>query len=657
MKRPLFIICCAFVLTLAAMFYMGLLLTLSLAVVSAAGALLFYKEKAQRIIILAAVISSIAGMALNTAFTRVKVIPLTELTGESGLVSATITELRQLEFGAYGEAIADISASSGREFRRARIQFEYYGAEVLEIGASITGEADISPVMPFRNDLVIRISEGVFISAEFKSDAVVSFAGRHPLTSVFMRIRERLAHEFSSQIGGDAGGLLNALLTGDDSGLSKTALDRLRESGISHLISVSGLHITFAAATAAVLFRGRYQKLGLFFGALIGFAYAGLAGFTPSALRAAIMFLIMAIGSLIERKSDALTSLGVAGVLICAYNPYNVASLSFQMSFLATMGIVLSAPSLNTPVSETLEARFGKSKLVSVLIISFVASLGAVAYTAPVSAAAFGNMPLYGIIANMLTALFIPLIMYAAAACALCFLLLPAIAPVAAFAGKASAGYILGTSRLISGLPLASLPVTESYFILILAAFALLFYVITSLKPLKKTAAAMLCFFIIASCSVFAVRQAIYFKSYDVLTFKDTQTTAIIKDGVAIVLSLPADADKVRDVGFALERLGIDKIDLLTCGDPVSARILADELPVELCFISQESSRPIGVGELIPMSGGEVRAMGLNIGIDEGEIRINGSGFDASEESFFGAEKLAELKSPTPEVKRYAVRW
>lgn len=119
--------------------------------------------------------------------------------------------------------------------------------------------------------------------------------------------------------------------------------------GISHLLAVSGLHVGIICGVLLWSFR----KLGLIgwvrslivLVLLIFFSF--MVGLTPSVIRATVMMGILMLATATNRKPDMLTSLSVAAFMLTVFKPYTIYSVSFQMSFLACLGIALFYPLFN----------------------------------------------------------------------------------------------------------------------------------------------------------------------------------------------------------------------------------------------------------------------------------------------------------------------
>ncbi|MEH0019969.1 MAG: DNA internalization-related competence protein ComEC/Rec2 [Desulfobacter sp.] len=150
-----------------------------------------------------------------------------------------------------------------------------------------------------------------------------------------------------------AGALLGALVTGKKELISPELRDLFARAGASHILAISGLHLSIVAFGAFRIFyflAGRSQRLSttgaarklagiLTLGPL--FVYALFAGFSPSTQRAFIMTAVFMAAILAERENDGFNTLSIAGILILVVNAAALFSISFQLSFSALIFILL----------------------------------------------------------------------------------------------------------------------------------------------------------------------------------------------------------------------------------------------------------------------------------------------------------------------------
>ncbi|MGI6255906.1 MAG: ComEC/Rec2 family competence protein [Acutalibacter sp.] len=218
-------------------------------------------------------------------------------------------------------------------------------------------------------------------------------------------------------------GFLQALILGDGSGISEEDMANFRSLGVSHLLVVSGMHMTVLAGFLQLFLRRLpvRKSVANLFTALALLVYLILSGFQPSASRGAAMYGVLLLADSTGRRSDGLNSLGLAVLVVCLFHPFAGGDLGFALSVTATLGIVL--------MYRPLDALFSRW-LWRPVAVSLAATVSALLGTFPVQLAVFGGFPLLLPLANFLMVIPGTALLYVAFLGA--FLVpLPAAAPVA----------------------------------------------------------------------------------------------------------------------------------------------------------------------------------------------------------------------------------
>ena len=158
----------------------------------------------------------------------------------------------------------------------------------------------------------------------------------------FEDARIQLCTSINSAVDGEAGNLLNAMLLGARDGLSATTTRNFQRAGVMHLLALSGLHIGILAGILERLLYafGARKRARLAFIMLFMLGYLLLTGCTLSSLRAVLMLMLVYLAFFMKNRADALTSLFLVATLILMWQPYAVFSTSYQLTMLATFGIL-----------------------------------------------------------------------------------------------------------------------------------------------------------------------------------------------------------------------------------------------------------------------------------------------------------------------------
>jgi len=238
-------------------------------------------------------------------------------------------------------------------------------------------------------------------SGNFDGAYVLTADGLHitapapPLQRFRTNLRLDLAYRFTESPYGDPswGGLALALLVGIRDNLDMGIAALYRDSGCSHILALSGMHLAVLVALISFLLK---KPLGLrpaaICGALIILAYCYIVGPLPSLNRAALMYLLGVMAILGMLKKDALLLLCMAFLLQIIMTPRAGLSLSFILSYLALAGILVIGESLNG---------IFRGKIPAVFLLSLSASVGAFLATAGVTAWFFGVLRPVGILASL----------------------------------------------------------------------------------------------------------------------------------------------------------------------------------------------------------------------------------------------------------------
>lgn len=247
--------------------------------------------------------------------------------------------------------------------------------------------------------------------------------------SLLVQSKRRITDLFATTLPPIPASLLSGIVFGTEEQMPKDFLDKLRVQGLTHIIAASGMNVSFVAA--ALLFMGsqifhRKVTLGL---AIVGIGvYCVLTGLEPSIMRATIMGIIAYIAALLGRQQLACISLVITAWLMLMINPFVIADLGFQLSFLATIGIVYLKPVLG-------QAWVNRQRNVIAIVFKedITTTMAAQLITFPLLFATFGSFNLFSFISNLLVLWTIPFIMILGGLGALLGLFVPLLGQVCIF--------------------------------------------------------------------------------------------------------------------------------------------------------------------------------------------------------------------------------
>jgi len=247
---------------------------------------------------------------------------------------------------------------------------------------------------------------------------MASAKGTNGVGYFIARLRHHLTGLITTALPGLTGGVAAALMTGEKRAVDENTTQNLRDSGLAHLLSISGLHV---GLVAGIIFTGVRFVLALlpFVGlrypikkwaaiaAILGaFCYALIAGATLPTQRAFLMLSLALVAVVFDRRGISMRSLAWAAVAVLLIQPESLLGPSFQMSFAAVMALIavyewVTRRSQARPQERPKLPHWTRTAglyIVGVGLTTLVAGLA----TAPYSAFHFNRFADYGLAANLI---------------------------------------------------------------------------------------------------------------------------------------------------------------------------------------------------------------------------------------------------------------
>ena len=215
-----------------------------------------------------------------------------------------------------------------------------------EAGGRIRGRFSLD--VPDATQRLDDYADGIVLSAEYLS-GMLRLGQSESFRARTTRLQAALSRALRKGMAENTGGVLAAMVVGDRSHLTSTLRSAYRGAGLSHVLVVSGLHVTiFCGLLDALPHKERersraYRRARSLLRAGTALLLVGITGATPSVLRAAVAVWVSSLGVWMGGPADTLTSLGAAGVLMCLGNGYAVYDVGFELSFAAVMGTLAGA--------------------------------------------------------------------------------------------------------------------------------------------------------------------------------------------------------------------------------------------------------------------------------------------------------------------------
>lgn len=275
--------------------------------------------------------------------------------------------------------------------------------------------------------------------------------------------------------------LLNGILLGDDSALPESAQQAFRDTGTAHIIAISGFNIAILAALFVAVLGRLLPRLPAALGAVLLIAgYSVLVGGSPPVVRAAIMGAVGMFGGLIGRRQSGANSLCFTAALMSLADPWLPWDPSFQLSFMATLGLVLYAGPLQDRLTAWLERHLpaDKARRIAAPLAEYgLFTLAAQVATLPVIAYHFGRLSLSALLANPLVLPVQPALMVLSGLSLLGGLLWLPLGQVIAWLAWPLAAYTLRGTALLAELPGGAISIGQITPAAVLLFYALLFAV------------------------------------------------------------------------------------------------------------------------------------------------------------------------------------
>ncbi len=223
--------------------------------------------------------------------------------------------------------------------------------------------------------------------------------------SWFLFLREKIRDRISAVLSGDEKAIALAFLIGDQNEISKEFLQKIRNSGLAHLLSISGFHLSLAGAiffisSRFLLSRSEYlalhfdlKKIAALLAIFATYFYLKIAASPLPAQRAFLMILFVFLSLMFHEKINSRRAIMASALLLILYNPFIIFSVSFQLSFISVLVLGVFYEEMKLDFSPKILRYFYEIILLSILIQ--IATL-------PFLMHSFQNLALLGFIANML---------------------------------------------------------------------------------------------------------------------------------------------------------------------------------------------------------------------------------------------------------------
>ncbi|MBQ9364201.1 MAG: DNA internalization-related competence protein ComEC/Rec2 [Schwartzia sp.] len=343
-----------------------------------------------------------------------------------------------------------------------------------EIGDEITATGRLRHIRGYQNPGqmdTVRMARAHGITARLtvqqsnlvlnsKSDDEVTMMER--VMRIIGRVREHCRRSMGAAMSDYDAAAIFAMLFGGYDGIKEEMVDSFTVTGIVHILSVSGSHVTLLAGILACLGRAlRLRRLLTTLATIIAIiSYVALAGFVPPAVRAGIMGALALIGIALGRERDSRHALTLAAIVMLIISPHLIFDVSFILSFLSTAGLLYISPVTAERINDLLPA--GKfyerhEGVASAVIGSIAVTVGAQLATLPIVAWYFHVVSLSSLIANILVVPVVELIIVAGVLACIVGIVMPPLSRLIFAIDALALGVVYEATRLIARLPMSQI--------------------------------------------------------------------------------------------------------------------------------------------------------------------------------------------------------
>ncbi len=395
--------------------------------------------------------------------------------GERFIVSMEATDYSyQTDYGSAVEATVTLKD------KNYRVKAYLNGKEQIAPGDRVTG------TFRFRlttdggsEDPTHHRTDGIFLLAYPVGNSTIQKAEEVSFRHYPAIWRNQLLERISELLPGECGAFASALLLGDRTGITYEMNTAFKVSGISHIIAVSGLHVSILFSLIYMIL-AKQRVLSCLIGIPLLFLFAAVVGFTPSITRACIMQSLMLIAMVIDREYDGPSALSFAVLVMLIANPLTILSVSFQLSVGCMLGIFLFSEKIRQYLLVCGKKHIKKgnkflNRLWQGIAASVSVSVSASLMTTPLVAYYFGCVSILGVVTNLLTLWVISFIFYGLLGCLAVSILSFGFAQLLAGFVTIPIQFVLKTATLISWFPMSAAYISNSYVVVWLIGAYIMF--------------------------------------------------------------------------------------------------------------------------------------------------------------------------------------
>lgn len=374
---------------------------------------------------------------------------------------------------------------SGKALIRVRRYPEYHYGDILKI----TGELETPPQFEDFDYRGYLARQGIYSIINYPEIEILDTGkGFTPLAWIYS-LRNSLSQSLSLALPEPQASLAQGILLGLRSNIPYSLQDTFSRSGTSHLLAISGLHLSIIIGiflSAGIWLFGRRYSIYIWLAFVAIWLYALITGMRPPVVRGAVMGSMFLLAEYLGRQRSASTALAFAAAVMVGIEPQILWDASFQLSFLAMTGLIFLSPYFQAWARKGIATIIEKEGI-AVSICNFAAdcfavTLAAILATWPLIAYYFNVVSFVGLPATFFALLALPGIIITSAIVAVIGLLAPILAQVLGWIAWLFLSYLILIAKIFDALPFSSIKLESIHIWQIWLYYALLVIIITAIN-------------------------------------------------------------------------------------------------------------------------------------------------------------------------------
>lgn len=253
------------------------------------------------------------------------------------------------------------------------------------------------------------LDKGIFLYGETEEYELLS-SGTFVPSAALEKANDYLVSLVEKSVNGDTAAFVSAMLLGNKDTLGEDVRRDFSRLGISHILALSGIHLSLITSMANAFFELIQMRRRLKYSILILMitAFIGITGFSDSAMRAGLMLIIFYTVTSFGMKKDGVTALFSSALIICTLDPYAIFSNSLLLSFCAMLACICTSYFIR----RAKHLRRIKPKMLRRVLYALISSSAVVIFTLPIMAIRFDYVSIFAPVFNLIFVPILTIVLY-----------------------------------------------------------------------------------------------------------------------------------------------------------------------------------------------------------------------------------------------------